>query len=183
MVTKKLPEWATTVTPLSKVLAMVLFILLPFIGFYLGFQAGLHHSSTPLPATKLIAFPTATSSPTSVISEMPDELKVSRAISQNPFQEHNYPLSSFKTINNQAIVQKLYRAILALPPYPTGVAGEGHCVAHPFLVRYDLSFFKNGKLVQHGTINLLVGCGAAETVSLDGTYRREFYSLDKDTYR
>ena len=36
----ELPKWATTVTPLSKYLAMVLFIALPFIGFYLGILAG-----------------------------------------------------------------------------------------------------------------------------------------------
>jgi len=32
----KLPESLTTVTPLSKTLAMILFVLLPFIGFYFG---------------------------------------------------------------------------------------------------------------------------------------------------
>jgi hypothetical protein len=36
--TKKLPKWLTTVTPLSKALAMILFIALPFIGFYLGMK-------------------------------------------------------------------------------------------------------------------------------------------------
>ncbi len=34
----KLPKSLTTVTPLSKAVAMVLFIALPFIGFYLGMQ-------------------------------------------------------------------------------------------------------------------------------------------------
>ncbi len=32
-----LPKWATTVTPLSKTLALILFITLPIIAFYLGF--------------------------------------------------------------------------------------------------------------------------------------------------
>jgi hypothetical protein len=36
MVKKKYPKWAITVTPVSKVLAMMLFILFPFLGFYLG---------------------------------------------------------------------------------------------------------------------------------------------------
>ncbi len=36
----KLPQSFTTVTPLSKVLALILFISLPFIGFYLGYQYG-----------------------------------------------------------------------------------------------------------------------------------------------
>jgi len=34
----KLPKWLATVTPFSKLLAMSLFILFPFIGFYLGMQ-------------------------------------------------------------------------------------------------------------------------------------------------
>lgn len=34
--TNKLPKWLTTVTPFSKALAMILFIALPFLGFYLG---------------------------------------------------------------------------------------------------------------------------------------------------
>ena len=35
---KKLPSWLTTVTPFSKALAMIVFIILPFLGFYLGMQ-------------------------------------------------------------------------------------------------------------------------------------------------
>ncbi len=34
----KLPKWLTTVTPISKALAMILFIGLPFAGFYLGMK-------------------------------------------------------------------------------------------------------------------------------------------------
>lgn len=34
----KLPKELTTVTPLSKGLAMIIFIVLPFLGFYLGMQ-------------------------------------------------------------------------------------------------------------------------------------------------
>lgn len=33
-----LPESLTTVTPFSKLVALVLFILLPFMGFYLGMK-------------------------------------------------------------------------------------------------------------------------------------------------
>ncbi len=35
---RKLPKSLTTVTTLSKTIAMILFITLPFLGFYLGFQ-------------------------------------------------------------------------------------------------------------------------------------------------
>lgn len=37
---KQLPSSFTTVTPISKFLAMLLFITLPFVGFYLGMQYG-----------------------------------------------------------------------------------------------------------------------------------------------
>lgn len=33
-----LPRWATRVTPLSKLIALILFVSLPFIGFYFGIQ-------------------------------------------------------------------------------------------------------------------------------------------------
>lgn len=35
---KKLPKSLTTITPLSKTIAFILFIVLPFVGFYLGMQ-------------------------------------------------------------------------------------------------------------------------------------------------
>jgi hypothetical protein len=38
MAKKKISKTWTTVTPLSKFLAMALFIILPFVGFYLGVQ-------------------------------------------------------------------------------------------------------------------------------------------------
>jgi len=31
-----LPKWATTVTPFSKAIAIVMLVILPFLGFYLG---------------------------------------------------------------------------------------------------------------------------------------------------
>lgn len=34
----KLPKELTTVTPLSKTIALVLFMLLPFLGFLIGFK-------------------------------------------------------------------------------------------------------------------------------------------------
>ena len=35
-----LPKWATTVTPFSKILALIIFITFPIIGFYLGYSFG-----------------------------------------------------------------------------------------------------------------------------------------------
>src|SRR5260370_26482965 len=55
---KALPNWATTVTPLSKYLALALFILLPFIGFYFGLLVGENHLSPALPPARLAVSPT-----------------------------------------------------------------------------------------------------------------------------
>jgi hypothetical protein len=59
----QLPESLTTITPLSKTLALVLFILLPFIGFFLGVRYQQHcqsaysppviiNQATPIPTPK-----------------------------------------------------------------------------------------------------------------------------------
>src|ERR1035437_3947931 len=59
----KLPEWFITVTPFSKALAMILFILLPFVGFYIGmnYQAAinLEFLSSSQQAIKITPTPTA----------------------------------------------------------------------------------------------------------------------------
>jgi len=34
----KLPKWAITITPLSKILALIIFITFPILGFWLGMQ-------------------------------------------------------------------------------------------------------------------------------------------------
>jgi hypothetical protein len=63
--TNKLPQWLTTVTPFSKALAMILFIALPFLGFYLGtkYSSLLNQSSqsqqTVVQKSKTITDPTA----------------------------------------------------------------------------------------------------------------------------
>lgn len=48
---KRLPGWATTITPLSKTIALLLFILLPFLGFYFGrmYQKAVDQANTPVP--------------------------------------------------------------------------------------------------------------------------------------
>ena len=52
--TNKFPKWLTTVTPFSKALAMILFIILPFVGFYLGMQYQQKVAiSTPITLSKL----------------------------------------------------------------------------------------------------------------------------------
>jgi hypothetical protein len=176
MAKKVLPKWATTVTPFSKYLAMVLFILFPFVGFYLGYQAGVNHPATTLPATKLIAYPTVIPTPTISLSEMPDELKVSRSVT-SLVQKTNNPMVPFKTISDPTIVQKLYSTILALPPFPTPYEPNlsASCAFNAQRILYDLNFFKNNKLLRHGILSY-TACGGGLYVILDGTYKREFTS-------
>jgi hypothetical protein len=37
----KLPKWATTVTPLSKIIALIIFITFPIVGTYMGYRYGI----------------------------------------------------------------------------------------------------------------------------------------------
>ena len=55
VITNRLPNFLTTVTPLSKFLAFTLFVTFPFVGFYLGFKY--HQLATPLPLTAVSAIP------------------------------------------------------------------------------------------------------------------------------
>lgn len=43
----KLPKFLTTITPLSKAIALILFVALPFIGFCIGFNLGANKVTTP----------------------------------------------------------------------------------------------------------------------------------------
>jgi len=59
-----LPKSLTTVTTFSKILAMILFILLPFVGFYVGYKYnGLTYSNTPVVQNSPISAPSITSAP------------------------------------------------------------------------------------------------------------------------
>jgi hypothetical protein len=60
-ITSKLPEFLTTVTPLSKFIAMTLFIILPFVGFYFGYKYG--QLTLPLLLPIPTIFPKPTISP------------------------------------------------------------------------------------------------------------------------
>src|SRR6266568_2958812 len=117
--------------------------------------------SIPTPTLKPDYIPQSTPIPTSIVpsltlSEIPDKLNVSRSITQDPSPGHDNTLSHFRTNSDPGTVKKLYIALLALPPIPSRFLGS--CVAHPYLVQYDLTFFKNGNLIKHGTINMFVGC-------------------------
>lgn len=52
----KLPNSMTTVTPLSKAIAMALFVALPFVGFYLGMKYQSSISTNPIETVKNAPF-------------------------------------------------------------------------------------------------------------------------------
>lgn len=58
--TNRLPKFLTTVTPLSKLLAGMLFITLPFLGFYLGIQYQKNNSTITSPSKSTSVTPTFT---------------------------------------------------------------------------------------------------------------------------
>ncbi|NTU47026.1 hypothetical protein HGA88_05355 [Candidatus Roizmanbacteria bacterium] len=92
----KLPSTLTTATPLSKGLAMVLFILLPFVGFYLGmkYNEGIqtvkitqysekNDSKVPSPIYKNTATPTI-NKPSSVPKPSGNELNLTNTLTIKP---------------------------------------------------------------------------------------------------
>jgi len=157
---KALPKWATTVTPFSKYLAMVLFILFPFIGFYLGLLVGANLRSTPLPIAKLIASPTTRPIPTLVNSEMPNKLVVTR-----PEDKTDHLSALTITITDEAKVRKLYEDIYLLPTFVPG--GVYSCPMEIFS-KYLLDFYLNNTLISHG-VYTPTGC---PTVKLDNLNAR-----------
>jgi hypothetical protein len=76
----KLPKELTTVTPLSKTLALILFIVLPFIGFFIGVRyESLQKQQSKMPDVSMISqkntiitqFPTLSITPTLPIQNTP----------------------------------------------------------------------------------------------------------------
>ncbi len=94
--------------------------------------------------------------------------------------EHGKPVPPIyfdTTITDPIVVQKLYNAMLALPPFPTSINGLPQSCGQGYSMRYYFGFYnKNGKLIQEGTMTIN-SCGGGETVSLDGSYEREFYDV------
>lgn len=68
--TRRLPVFLTTVTPLSKALAMVLFIVLPLLGFYLGFLYQNINTSVCNSTTSIVQSPTNISKPTGIVNQL-----------------------------------------------------------------------------------------------------------------
>lgn len=141
MAKKKYPQWATTVTPLSKFLAMTLFILFPFIGFYLGtrYQQIIDGTSVPF-TTNVQNYITANQSPNKLLI-LRDELKAA-----------NLPAFA-QTITDKKIIQQLYTDIDALPPPYKGVTS---CTFDSG-VRYTLDFYSGETRILHTFVNPM-GC-------------------------
>ena len=89
-----LKEQFTTVTPLSKFLAMVLFVALPFIGFWFGlqYQNGSETKMAPLAVS-------ITNNPNTANSEITKNLPEKSDVAVMDLNDENYKnLISFKTI-------------------------------------------------------------------------------------
>lgn len=105
MANRILPKWATTVTPFSKYLAMVLFILLPFIGFYLSirYQQQIGQSGQAV----------TTVSPTQISMQLLMQSPTKLIISFNRSPQT-------VIITDEKRVKQLYNEINALPIMPPG---------------------------------------------------------------
>lgn len=132
MAKKKYPKWATTITPLSKFLAMVLFILLPFLGLYLGmeYQKALDHV---IPGN------------ISLLEISPNKLIVTR------LDNRAFKLTPFtKTITDEKIIRELYSnfdAFKLLPPNTR--MGCPMIPAGYQPINYILDFYKDNTLKRH----------------------------------
>lgn len=107
-----LPKALTTITPFSKYLAMALFILLPFLGFYLGSQFGRATAYLSSPANKTTyANPTATPTPlpTNMAPLQAENYKTSTPAAQqidtkvNLFFDYPFP-NEIKNISENQLV-------------------------------------------------------------------------------
>lgn len=79
----KFPEWATSVTPLSKTIALVLFITLPIIAFYFGLT--LQQKVIIIPTPPLQYYPTISiNQPTQTAPPISTIIPISTPIQQNP---------------------------------------------------------------------------------------------------
>jgi hypothetical protein len=135
-------------------------------------------SSRPV---KLTIF-TPTLFPSEVNSSTISEVKVSRSISSFVRANSvgaNSPFIPLGEITDHATAQVLYDTIVALPPYPTPVSGRplsASCAFNAKNVLYDLSFLSfDNKPIHHAVVSM-TECGGYWWVTLDGSYKREFYS-------
>jgi hypothetical protein len=164
-----LPKWAATVTPFSKYLAMALFILFPFVGFYFGLLVGANHPSTPLPSDKLISSPSETPSPTLVYSEIPNKLVVTR-----PEDKTDHLSALTITITDETKVRKLYEDIYLLPTF---VPGSVYNCPEGNYSKYLLDFYLNNTLISHG-VYTPTGCASVKLDNLNARadWHRSFAS-------
>jgi hypothetical protein len=129
---KKLPTWATTVTPFSKFLALSMLVIFPIVGFYLGryYERTLpQHQQKHKQSSDCVTF----------CSPKPTQLVVNR-------KEDGFT----KTITDTKVVQKLYKELEAFKVFPPGTAMG--CPMMPVgykQTNYDLTFYKNTQVLRH----------------------------------
>lgn len=139
MAKKRLPKWATTVTPFSKFLALSMLIIFPIIGFYLG-----KYYQKTYDQTVNVTKPITNTPEHSKQQVLPNILVVTR------LENKTFNLAPFTTtITDTNVVQQLYKGLDAfkvLPPNTTL-----HCPMIPAgyqPVNYDLSFYKEATILR-----------------------------------
>jgi hypothetical protein len=119
-------------------------------------------------------------SPSSEQHTLPDIVRVTHFAPVSPRQATPYTSPQTptfeKTINDPAVVQKMYNAVLALPQEHSNVK---LCTFNPSSVTNELRFFAGNKLVLHATV-VVGGCGSwisIEGVNLHRSADSAFLSL------
>lgn len=115
-----LPKSFTTVTPLSKAIAMILFVLLPFAGFYVGYKYHeLTSSNTPVTQNNPISTPAITSASNSTADFTTNwktyansDYTIKYPPSLTIVQVETYIAGNSKiTLKNDAVLQKAFITI------------------------------------------------------------------------
>lgn len=135
---KKLPSWLITVTPFSKYLAMFLFILLPFIGFYLGmqYQQKVTVTTPVVSEVQKNVIPTSKPIPTSTTNPLASPLPTSGStVNWKTYTNKDYGFS-FKYPQEYTVTEKIQKAIF-------------NDFYNQSIDSYELTF-STGKLVDQG---------------------------------
>lgn len=140
MAKKNAFKW-NKVTPFSKYLAMALFIIIPFVTFYIGTR---YPHSPDTQEQQVQHFPLSQLSPNKLLISRPEN------------KYDNLPALT-QTITDEKIVKQLYDEIYLLPPPPPG---RRSCPMVRF-VEYNLEFFQDNKQIMHALLKP-TGCATVK---------------------
>ena len=133
---QKLPAWATTVTPFSKLLALAMLVIFPIVGFSLGkyYQRELDKVATKQKQDC-----------TTICAPQPTKLVVTRLANKA------FTLAPFTvTITDNNVLVELYKGLNAFKLLSTST--QMGCPMIPVgyePVDYDLVFYKDGSVLRH----------------------------------